>query len=162
MIQEGLLHTQKVYKNVYEFTNLVKVKTDFSKEEIDAKSSLEKYLASTSYKKQVDISDLGTISANEQLFCNAVDSLIKNGLKYNDNANKSIKIYTLEDYIVVEDNGTGLSSKKFEEYVKRGVDIESETGLGLGIAKAILEEHAFKLTCEEIPTGGTRMKIKIT
>jgi light-regulated signal transduction histidine kinase (bacteriophytochrome) len=162
MIQEGLLHTQKVYKNVYEFTNLVKVKTDFNKEEIDAKSSLEKYLANTSYKKQVDISDLGIISANEQLFCNAVDSLVKNGLKYNDNTNKSIKIYTLEDYIVVEDNGIGLSSKKFEEYVKRGVDIESETGLGLGIAKAILEEHAFKLTCEEIPTGGTRMKIKIT
>jgi signal transduction histidine kinase len=46
--------------------------------------------------------------------------------------------------------------------VKRGVDIESETGLGLGIAKAILEEHGFKLTCEEIPSGGTRMKIKIT
>lgn len=162
MIQEGLLHTQKVYKNVYEFTNLVKVKTDFNKEEIDAKSSLEKYLANTSYRKQVDISDLGMISANEQLFCNAIDSLIKNGLKYNDNANKTVKIYTLEDCIVVEDNGTGLSSKKFEEYVKRGVDIESETGLGLGIAKAILEEHAFKLTCEEIPTGGTRMKIKIT
>jgi light-regulated signal transduction histidine kinase (bacteriophytochrome) len=162
MIQEGLLHTQKVYKNVYEFTNLVKVKSDFKKEKIDAKISLEKYLANTSYGKQVEIGDLGEVLASEQLLCNALDNLIKNGLKYNDNSIKTIKIYTLEDFIIVEDNGTGLTSQKFEEYVKRGVDIESETGLGLGIAKAIIEEHGFELSCEEIPTGGTKMKIKIT
>lgn len=162
MIQEGLLHTQKVYKNVYEFTNLVKVKSEFNKEEIDAKISLEKYLANTSYNKQIEILDLGTILANEQLLCNAIDNLIKNGLKYNDNTIKTIKIYTLEDFIVVEDNGKGLTSQKFEEYVKRGVNIEAETGLGLGIAKAIIEEHGFKLSCEEIPSGGTKMKIKIT
>jgi signal transduction histidine kinase len=162
MIQEGLLHTQKVYKNVYEFTNLVKVKSEFNKVEIDAKISLEKYLSSTSYSKQVKILDLGTLLANEQLLCNAIDNLIKNGLKYNDHTIRTIKIYKLKDFIIVEDNGKGLTSQKFEEYVKRGVDIEAETGLGLGIAKAIIEEHGFKLSCEEIPSGGTKMKIKIT
>jgi len=162
MIQDGLLHTQKVYKNVYEFTNLVKVKADFNKTEIDAKDSIIKYLSNTSYAKQVEIQDLGTITANDQLFCNAIDNLIKNGLKYNENKNKSVKIYRIDDNIIVEDNGVGLSSKKFEEYIKRGVDIESETGLGLGIAKAILDEHKFKLSCEEIGSGGTKLKIKIT
>jgi signal transduction histidine kinase len=162
MIQEGLLHTQKVYKNVYEFTNLVKVKSDFNKEEINAKESLGKYLANTSYSKQVEIEDLGIVLANDQLFCHAIDNLIKNGIKYNNNKNKSVKIYAADDYIIVEDNGVGLSAQKFEEYVKRGVDIESETGLGLGIAKAILEEHSFKLSCEELSGEGTRIKIKIT
>jgi signal transduction histidine kinase len=162
MIQEGLLHTQKVYKNVYEFTNLVKVKSDFNKEEINAKESLDKYLANTSYSKQVEIEDLGIVLANDQLFCHAIDNLIKNGIKYNNNKNKSVKIYAADDYIIVEDNGVGLSAQKFEEYVKRGVDIESETGLGLGIAKAILEEHSFKLSCEELSGEGTRIKIKIT
>ena len=162
MIQEGLLHTQKVYKNVYEFTNLVKVKSDFNKEEINAKESLDKYLANTSYSKQVEIEDLGIVLANDQLFCHAIDNLIKNGIKYNNNKNKSVKIYASDDYIIVEDNGVGLSAQKFEEYVKRGVDIESETGLGLGIAKAILEEHSFKLSCEELSGEGTRIKIKIT
>jgi signal transduction histidine kinase len=161
MIQEGLLHTQKVYKNVYEFTNLVKVKSDFNKTEINLKNSIEKYLSNTSYYKQVEIEDLDTIIANEQLFCNAIDNLIKNGLKYNESKNKIVKIYREDDNIIVEDNGVGLSSKKFEEYIKRGVDLESETGLGLGIAKAIIEEHNFKLYCEEIKSGGTKLKIKI-
>jgi light-regulated signal transduction histidine kinase (bacteriophytochrome) len=161
MIQDGLLHTQKVYKNVYEFTNLVKVKSDFSKTDINVKDVITKYLFNTSYYKQVEIEDMDTILANEQLFCNAIDNLIKNGLKYNENKNKIVKIYREKDNIIVEDNGIGLSSEKFEEYIKRGVDIESETGLGLGIAKAILEEHNFKLSCEEIQSGGTKIKIRV-
>jgi signal transduction histidine kinase len=161
MIKEGLAHTQKVYKNVYEFTNLVKVKVDFKKEKIDLKSSLEKYLSSTSYASQVEISDLGEINVNEQLMCNAIDNLIRNGLKYNDCTNKAIKIYRLEDCIIVEDNGLGLASDKFTEIVNKGVDANSETGLGLGITKAILEEHGFTISCDTLPQGGTQMKITL-
>jgi signal transduction histidine kinase len=160
MISEGLAHTQKVYKNVYEFTNLVKVKQDFSTKETDLKESLERYLSNTSYGKQVILEDLGTLNINEQLFCNAIDNLIKNGLKYNEENDKCVKIYKEVNVIVVEDNGIGLTPKNFEKLIKKGIDTESDTGIGLSITKAIVEEHGFSISCENFGSG-TKMKIKV-
>ena len=69
MIKEGLRHTQKVYKGVYEFTNLVKKDVVLNREDLNLKDILEDYLSSTAYRPQVDLSDLGELSVNEALFC---------------------------------------------------------------------------------------------
>jgi K+-sensing histidine kinase KdpD len=162
MIKDGLAHTQKVYKSVYEFTNLVKHTVVLDKEEINIKESLLKYLTNTSYKNQVIIDELTTINVNETLFWNAIDNLIKNGLRYNTKENKEVKIYMENEVLVVEDNGVGFSQKEFEkvtgQYLNKGDN--SEVGLGLGITKTILEEHGFSMECEKIDTG-TKIKIKI-
>jgi signal transduction histidine kinase len=162
MIKDGLAHTQKVYKSVYEFTNLVKHTVVLDKEEINIKESLLKYLTNTSYKNQVIIDELTTINVNETLFWNAIDNLIKNGLRYNTKENKEVKIYMNNEILVVEDNGVGFSQKEFEKvtgrYLNKGDN--SEVGLGLGITKTILEEHGFSMECEKIDTG-TKIKIKI-
>jgi light-regulated signal transduction histidine kinase (bacteriophytochrome) len=162
MIKDGLAHTQKVYKSVYEFTNLVKHTVVLDKEEINIKESLLKYLTNTSYKNQVIIDELTTINVNETLFWNAIDNLIKNGLRYNTKENKEVKIYMENEVLVVEDNGVGFSQKEFEKvtgrYLNKGDN--SEVGLGLGITKTILEEHGFSMECEKIDTG-TKIKIKI-
>ena len=162
MIKDGLAHTQKVYKSVYEFTNLVKNTVVLDRTEVDIKESLLKYLTNTSYKNQVVIEDLRTLNVNETLFWNAIDNLIKNGLRYNISETKTVKIYIENDELVVEDNGVGFSQKEFEkvtgQYLKKGDN--SETGLGLGITKTILEEHGFGMVCEKINTG-TKIKIKI-
>ena len=162
MIKDGLAHTQKVYKSVYEFTNLVKHTVVLDKEEINIKESLLKYLTNTSYKNQVIIDELTTINVNETLFWNAIDNLIKNGLRYNTKENKEVKIYMENEVLVVEDNGVGFSQKEFEKvtgrYLNKGDN--SEVGLGLGITKTILEEHGFSMICEKINTG-TKIKIKI-
>jgi hypothetical protein len=84
MVKEGLNHTQKVYKSVYEFTNLVKQNVVLNKSIVDAKDLIWKYISPNSYSSQVEISDLGDMEVNETLFCNAVENLIKNGLSYND------------------------------------------------------------------------------
>lgn len=166
MIKEGLSHTQRVYKSVYEFTNLVKKDVVLNKNEEDISEILLKYLSNTSYASQVSIEDLGRAEVNEILFCTAVDNLIRNGLKYNDSETKSIKIYTDSDYLVVEDNGRGLKKKEFEKIVFMSKDSKfdeintEESGLGLNICLAILSEHGFNLECEE-QSVGTRMKIKI-
>jgi signal transduction histidine kinase len=162
MIKDGLAHTQKVYKSVYEFTNLVKNTVVLDKEKINIKESLLKYLTNTSYKNQVIIDELTTINVNETLFWNAIDNLIKNGLRYNTKENKEVKIYMENEDLVVEDNGVGFSQKEFEkvtnQYLNKGDN--SEVGLGLGITKTILEEHGFIMECEKIDTG-TKIKIKI-
>ena len=164
MVKEGLSHTQRVYKSVYEFTNLVKQNVVLNKSVVKAKDLIWKYISPNSYSSQVELSDLGDMEVNETLFCNAVENLIKNGLSYNDSEVKKVKIYSEEEYLIVEDNGRGFTQKQFEKhltkYSKKADVTGDEKGLGLNICVAILEEHGFKLSCEKIEDG-TRMKIKI-
>jgi len=164
MVKEGLNHTQRVYKSVYEFTNLVKQDVVLNKVKVDLKNLIHSYIAPNSYSSQVEIEDLGELDVNETLFCNAIENLIKNGLTYNDSETKKVSIYKQEDCIVVEDNGRGFTQKQFEKhlakYSKKTNITEDEKGLGLNICVAILEEHGFKLSCERSSIG-TKMKIKI-
>lgn len=157
MIKEGLTHTQKVYKSIYEFTNLVKQNIVLERSEVNLKELLTTYLLTTSYGSQVVIEDLVTKSVNESLFCNAIDNLIRNGLKYNDSENKVVKIYMEKGYLIVQDNGRGMSSEEFEHNINK---TDTESGIGLGISVSILDEHGYKVTCEKVNVG-TKIKIKL-
>lgn len=165
MIKEGLRHTQKVYKGVYEFTNLVKKEVFLNTDDCDLRDILEDYLLSTAYRPQVIIDDLGKEPVNEALFCTAIDNLIRNGLKYNDSQTKLVKISRENNSIIIEDNGRGMSHEDFKllskPYTRKEGQKESGTGLGLNICVAILEEHKFSITCSKLPEGGTRLKINI-
>jgi PAS domain S-box-containing protein len=165
MLKEGLKHTQKVYKGVYEFTNLVKKDAVLAKDYHNLKEILTTFLKSTAYFSQVKIHDLPNFEVNESLFCTAIDNLIRNGLKYNDSSNKLVNIYMEDDEtLVVEDNGRGLTQDQFEEYSKpynrNKNQKEPGTGLGLNICIAILKEHGFEIFSEKI-VNGTKIKIKL-
>jgi signal transduction histidine kinase len=164
MIKEGLAHTQKVYKNVYEFTNLVKENVVLEKKEVNLKDELLKYFSNTSYGSQVTVEDLGTENVNPILFCSGIDNLVRNGLKYNDSAEKAVKIYRTDNIICVEDNGRGLSPKEFQKVLEHKIDtqnaVDGGEGLGLNITNAIFVEHGYRLDCEKLPKG-TKMKISI-
>ena len=165
MIQEGLTHTQKVYKGVKEFTNLVKQDAQLDKREVDVREILNSYLNSTSYKKQVVIDDLGTLKVNEALFCTAIDNLIRNGLKYNDSSTKKVHIYLEDkDTLVIKDNGRGMSQEEFlllsQPYERRKGQQEKGTGLGLNICNSILEEHGYEATAEKLELG-TKLRINL-
>jgi PAS domain S-box-containing protein len=165
MIKEGLRHSQKVYRGVYEFTNLVKKDVVLNKSICDLSSILKDYLSSTAYSNQVNIEDLGIFEVNEPLFCTALDNLIRNGLKYNDSNSKLVKIYRVENILYVEDNGRGMSQKDFDilkqPYTRKEGQKETGTGLGLNICIAILEEHGFTITCDKMNEGGTQLKINL-
>jgi len=163
MIKDGLAHTQRVYKSVYEFTNLVKKHVVLDKKTVNIKDILIKYLENTSYAAQVQISDLMELEVNETLFCNAIDNLIRNGLKYNNSNEKLVKIYAEGNYIIVEDNGIGMSNKQFEKAIKaeNKENSNGEIGLGLGISNAILKEHGFSFICEKSEGQGSSIKINI-
>lgn len=164
MLKEGLMHTQKVYKGVYEFTNLVKQEVVLDKVLCDLKQILEDYLYTTAYKSQVKIDPLPMFEVNESLFCTAIDNLIRNGLKYNDNNSKYVHIYMEGNDLVIQDNGRGMSQKDFEEwskpYARKENQRESGSGLGLNICVAILNEHKFTTSCEKNNIG-TKFKIRL-
>ena len=180
LLGDGVKHAQKVYSGVYEFTNLVKENAQMSKTPNNIKQILDEYLSLTAYKNQVLLDDnLPTgLEVNEPLFCTAIDNLIRNGLKYNDSPTKWVKIYFEGNYnkgsfIIIEDNGRGMTQSEFDElskpYVRKEGQKEKGTGLGLNICKAILKEHGFELSIEEIEDdpetveieSGTKMRIKI-
>ena len=164
MLNEGLKHTQKVYKGVYEFTNLVKKDSDLEKTMCNLKEILNNYFSLTSYKSQIIIEDLIDLEVNESLFCTAIDNLVRNGLRYNDNQTKYVEIFIENDNLIIQDNGRGLSQEDFEKYsmpyTRKEDQKESGTGLGLNICIAIIKEHGFSITCEKNEIG-TKMKIKI-
>ncbi len=165
MIKEGLQHTQKVYKGVYEFTNLVKKDAELNKESHDLRKIITDYLANTSYSSQIAVDYLPVVDVNQALFCTAVDNLIRNGLKYNDSESKIVAIFMEdEEHISIQDNGRGMTQAEFEylsqPYTRKEGQKETGTGLGLNICVAILNEHGFKVSCEKNETG-TKIKIKI-
>ena len=98
-----------------------------------------------------------------------LDNLIRNGLKYNDSPTKWVKIYqegsyNSARYIIIEDNGRGLSQTEFIElskpYTRKEGQKESGTGLGLNICIEILKEHGFDIKAEKLEQG-TKLKIRI-
>jgi PAS domain S-box-containing protein len=168
LIEEGLAHTQKVYKGVYEFTNLVKPHTELDREIINIEDALRDYLSSTAYKDQVALDRLPLLKVNEPLFCTAIDNLIRNGLKYNDSDFKMVAITMIDDnHLGVIDNGRGMTQKDFEEYCKpyfrKKDQKEAGTGLGLNISMAILKEHGFSVSVRHDPNRneGTTIRIKV-
>jgi len=167
LIEDGLVHTQKVYKGVYEFTNLVREDSTLSKEECNIRDILDEYLQSTSYADQVVLCPrLPTLLVNEALFCTAVDNMIRNGLKYNDSKTKYVKVMMVDDDTLgIIDNGRGMSQEEYKKlskpYLRREGQKEEGTGLGLNITVAICKEHGFELSAEKREEGGTIMRIKV-
>ena len=165
LLEEGLIHTQRVYQGVYDFTNLVKKDSLLNKTECDLGIIIKKFLSNTSYSDQVLLGGLPVLEVNESLFCTAIDNLIRNGLKYNDSKTKFVKIFMEGDNtIVVQDNGRGMTQQEFNQlskpYTRKLNQKETGTGLGLNICVAILSEHGFKVSCEKNDIG-TKITIKV-
>lgn len=165
LVKEGLLHAQRVYRGVYEFTNLVKKDATMEKTLCKLNDILESYLEKTAYSDQVAIGWLPEVEVNEALFCTAVDNLIRNGIKYNDSEFKMVAITMVDDnHLGIIDNGRGLTQEEFERlckpYERKSGQKEQGTGLGLNISVAIFKEHGFHMFVEE-QEEGTMIKVKI-
>lgn len=171
LIKDGLHHAQKVYAGVYEFTNLVKENAQLNKAPHNISEILTDYLKLTAYKNQVVLSDNlpDVLDVNEALFCTALDNFIRNGLKYNDSGTKWVKIYHegsyhTGSYLVVEDNGRGLTAEEFiilsKPYARKENQKEAGTGLGLNISIEILKEHGYTVFAEKTDNG-TKIYIKL-
>jgi signal transduction histidine kinase len=85
------------------------------------------------------------------LLLNAIQSLPKGG---------EVKVRVMRGWLEVEDQGVGFSSQALERF---GEPFHSEReggmGLGLAVSKEIIEAHRGKISVENLPEKGARVRI---
>ena len=158
-LEKGLAHAQMVYKGIYSFTGLIKQSKQIDIKEFNLKDDLETYLSITALDMYVEVKNLPVLVGNSSLMCSGIMQLIQNGIKYNDNIEKKIIIYSDdEEAIYVEDNGRGMTQEEFNQNIfpKDSLIVR---GMGLSIATVIFEEHNYSI--EVVPKEmGTIIKLK--
>ena len=100
-----------------------------------------------------------------------LDNLVSNALKFtNEGGAVSIRIssHRGEAVVEVEDNGMGIAPEEqaqlFERFYRSSEATERAipgTGLGLTIAKAIVERHEGAIEVESTPGQGTTMRVRL-
>jgi hypothetical protein len=167
LLEEGLKHTQQVYKGVYAFTNLVKINPQIEKDYYNLKEILEEFLEKSAYRKYIEIEDLPSVKVNPALFCIAIDNFLKNSIAYNTSKDKKVRVYMrYANELCIEDNGSGMSQYDYDvhslPYIKADIEKDEDItiGMGINISNAILKQHEFAVSVEKLSTG-TRIGVKL-
>lgn len=101
-------------------------------------------------------------------FKRAINNLVTNAMRYADkidiNASTGRKWLT----ITIDDNGPGIPKEKREEVFNAFTRLdrsrnqnETNTGLGLSIARDIIRSHGGDIRLEQSPLGGLRAKVQV-
>ena len=120
---------------------------------------------------QTDIpTDLPEISADPIRLASVVENLVSNAIKYTHSGGMvaiSACIEGEEILIRVKDNGSGIASeeqqKVFEPFYRgnQGRRFKQGMGLGLTIARDLIEAHGGRITLESIPAQGSLFTIHL-
>lgn len=117
----------------------------------------------------VDVSqDLPAVSADPERMSQVLDNLIGNAFRYTPEGGQIVltaDIYGETVRIQVRDNGSGIPPEElpyiFDRFYRgdRARQAGGESGLGLAIAKSIVEAHGGSITAESIPGDGSLFSI---
>jgi signal transduction histidine kinase len=120
---------------------------------------------------QTDIpTDLPVISADPTRLASVVENLVGNAIKYTPSGGTvsvSAGVEATEVFIQVNDTGLGITSdeqeKIFEPFYRgnQGRRFKEGMGLGLSIARDLVDAHGGKLTLDSIPGQGSRFTIHL-
>lgn len=124
------------------------------------------YLSADKHIKGIDFENYlqkdYRITANRVLFSRAIINLIVNGYEASkDKVKIVLKDYKNFFYIIVEDNGPGISEEDIKRIFEEGVSGKNSTGLGLSFVNTVLEEHKFDIFFKRKIDRGTKVFIKV-
>lgn len=114
-----------------------------------------------------DIENL-TIRGDEQLLLSAVTNIMENGCKYS--PDKSVRVYLTHDsrnvLVNISDNGPGISGDEIERifesfYRSKSTASVRGHGIGLSLAKKIIEIHRGEITVTSMPGEGTTITVAL-
>jgi two-component system sensor histidine kinase BaeS len=120
---------------------------------------------------QIDIpSDLPAITIDPDRIASAVENLVTNAIKYTQSGGKvtvSSIVEGSEVLIRITDNGSGVGvdeqQKIFDPFYRgnQGKRFKQGMGLGLSIARDVVEAHGGKITLESAPGKGSTFTIHL-
>ncbi|MBU0468842.1 MAG: response regulator [Candidatus Omnitrophica bacterium] len=161
---DDLLHLSRIGKRFTEFA-LVDLN------EIIEHAKLELYELIRTNDVVFEIGEMPQIVCQRTWMIEIFKNLIGNGIKYNENAKRIIKINCIEsskDYaFFVEDNGIGIAEKFHEKIFELFRRLHSRdkydgTGAGLAVVKTIITQHGGSINVERSSFDrGTTMKFII-
>ena len=136
----------------------------------DARFEGEARKITIDYIPQVETPDAPlSILGQQDLLHRAIDNVVRNALKYSDSqSHVSIKTSIGNAFINIEvnDQGVGVSESEldiiFQAFFRGSNTSQTDGhGVGLAIAKQIIEAHGGTITASNIATGGLSVAIKL-
>jgi two-component system, OmpR family, heavy metal sensor histidine kinase CusS len=162
--------------NIFFLANADMGKLELTATRIDAREEIEKvidYYSPLAEEREVGITCQGsaTLIANAPLFRKAVAALISNAFTYNKSGGEVVVSLVQGEggccEVRVTDTGCGIAEAEMEKifdrfyriYTTRHMDSHG-TGLGLPIARAIMELHGGAIVVESQPLQGTAVTLR--
>jgi len=155
--------------NLLDLSKIESGKMSLKKETLNvvelAKGVLKEF-DSVARKKKVDLKrefpdKAVSIKADEDKLTQVFVNLVGNALKFTDKGGVTVKIAELQDEVQVEiqDTGPGMTKEEcekiFDKFVRVVAEKKEGTGLGLPIAKDIVELHKGRMRVESTPGKGS-------
>jgi signal transduction histidine kinase len=169
-IQELAQHMQELRENILDAAQIEAGRLSLALRPLDVGGVLEALadqLMPLTVEKGIELSvscapDLPRLVADRQRLLQALGNLVGNALKFTPRGGRvrlSAEAVPEGVRVSVADTGPGIAPENleliFESFWKTGAGNETGTGLGLGIAKGIVETHGGKISVESEVGAGT-------
>lgn len=174
IIQNNNTYINKLIDDLFLFSKLDMDKADLKLEPVQIQAFMQDLMSEFGMEleeMQVEFRYVDHLEQDEQInidgkrVCQAVRNVIGNAVRYGPDKGLQIEVslYKQGDYLCldIKDNGPGIAADKMEAIFERFYRIDSErtkdfysTGLGLAIAKELLEAQQGRITVESRENQG--------
>jgi two-component system sensor histidine kinase KdpD len=156
-IEAGELQPQKQWSSIPEMVDMIMDRCS---------QNLQDNLVEADFRK-----DLPLVRIDSKLIAEALSNVIENAGQYSPaNTEIVVGVHIDDDQLVftVSDQGPGIAPEEmdrvFEKFYRGRHSTKSRkegTGMGLAIARGIVQAHGGKIWCENIPGAGSKFTISI-
>ncbi len=181
MNEDGITHLKLMEKQILKMENLIRAVLEYSKTGVSKSNSewinLDEMIQNVIEMVEIDNrtkfeikSEIIEIKGTRIVISQVLQNLLSNSIKHNDKQQRNVAIEVNEDaehfYFVVADNGPGIDPKDHQkifdlfETLRNSNDYES-TGIGLPVAKKMIEEAGGNLWLESQPGNGSRFHFSL-
>lgn len=189
-LQKRELYIRTIYHQTNELTQLVDELLCYTKDAHDPSYDFQKINANTFFDdciealrtefapENIEITDENTVGADAEIYADAaqlrrvISNIVRNCVKYMDKSERVIRIRRTDSgdfvQIEIEDNGCGIAPEElpyiFDRYYRAQAASASKiegTGIGLSIAKKIVEDHGGTIRAQSEQGRGTKLSLTI-
>jgi signal transduction histidine kinase len=180
-IYHNTVYINKLIDDLFLFSKLDMQKLDFQYENLPIRDFMNDLMEEYKFEFEerkihcqyiIELENNHYVNLDRKRFYQAFNNIISNAVKHGPENDLSIqvKLYRQDDFICIDiqDNGPGIPADKLPFIFDRFYCIDTErtkdfvsTGLGLAIAKELVEAHRGRITVSSIANEGTCFTIML-